>query len=839
MTVGGAAAPNPSTEPPLPTSTVEQANPDTADSTVGSRTFDFATALRKDSAKWSSGAVSISDFREMMENPADHKECGNAFFGKLRGGRRTKEAVVSRSWVALDADFADEELWADVEALGVLTFVHTTWNSGVKSPLRLRIYFPLARDVTPDEYRRLAGTLLDRLGRDRFDPGSIEAERYMFLPSVPADRAETYRSEEYAGPLLDPDDFLTETVEADARPATRKPAAELPATVGAVARAYSIAELVAEYLPEVYTPAGRDRFAYSGGDGSPGLHEYAPGYVKSHQTSDPASGDARTGFDLVRLHRFRHLDVDAIPGTRVADLPSHDAARELFEADPRVAAELATAAPSTGGGRGPGRPSAAREMVDLAASRYRLVLGPDRDLYASPLDEDGAASPFVLWEEDGSLAADLGLTYAEATGKIPSTSAKSDAVAHLRALTRRTGIPERIFRRVARIGEESWINLGDGRQVVRVEAGRWATVEELPSGLNFRRSATMAEQVLPASPETGDIDRIWSHVNVSDADRPLVLAWILHALVDSDAPHAALLITGGQGSGKSTATTRLTDLVDPTSAHPTRKTADERAWVIRAMSSWVLVVDNLSSMSADFSDLLAQTATGSGVSYRKLYTNGELVTATLLNPMILNGITIDGMRPDLLDRTVAIRLDRIPTRSRKDAAAQAALWRRDRPVVLGGLLDLAAKVVERDVLGLIEVPEDGLPRMTGYARVLLAVDEILGTDGFSTFQGHGRTAAAETIASDPILDSIARLVTRRTVASAGELVELLDRDEELRPRLAEERRTLNARTVGRALRRGAESLEALGWTVRDAPPKGKASVTLWTIEPPQDEAGAS
>lgn len=831
----GAAAP--SRETAATNLDIEQANPDNRDSTSDSRTFAFSTAPSRTSAKWSAGSTTISDFRERIENPAHRKECGNAFFGELRGGRRTKATVVSRSWVALDADDADEELWADVEALGAYALVHTTWNSGVKSPLRLRIYFPLARDVTPDEYRRLAATLLDRLGKGRFDAGSVEAERYMFLPSVPEDRAETYRWAEYAGPLLDPDAFLTEG-EAEARPATRKPATELRGTVGAVARAYSIAELVEKYLPETYTPVGPDRYAYSGGDGSPGLHEYASGYVKSHQTSDPASGEARTGFDLVRIHRFGRLDADAIPGTRVAHLPSHEAARALFEADERVVAELSSDGPATSSGRGPGRPSAAREMVDLAATRYRLLLGPDRDLYASPLDEDGAPSPYVLWEEDGSLAADLGLTYAEATGKIPSTSAKSDAVAHLRALTRRNGTPERIFRRVARIGDESWINLGDGRRVVRVAPGNWATVEELPPGLNFRRSATMAEQVLPATPGTGDVARLWDHVNVSEEDRPLVLAWAVHALVDSDAPHAALLFTGGQGAGKSTATERMTDLVDPTSAHPTRKTADERAWVIRAMSSWVLVVDNLSSMSSDFSDLLATTATGSGVSYRKLYTNGELVTATLLNPMILNGITVDGMRPDLLDRTVAIRLDRIPPTARKDSAAQTALWRRDRPVVFAGLLDLAARVMERDVLGLVDVPEGGLPRMTGYARVLLAVDELLGTDGFRTFLGHGRTAAAETVSADPILDAIARLVTARTVAPAGDLVRLLDRDDELVARLAEERRPLNSRSVAKAIRRGSESLEALGWTVHDRAEKGKAGVTLWTIEPPADEDGA-
>lgn len=830
-TEGPASNTPPETDPVPVTTDARERSTGKADST-GERTHSIAVAPKKDSRKWASIDLTFAQFCEWAEEPADHKECGNYIFGTLRDGRRTKDTVESRSAAQLDADTATEATWERLRALGARGLVHTT-HSSAPDALRLRAVLPFDRDVTPTEYRHIVERLVDHLGREQFDPSTSQAERFMFRPSLDPKNRDHYRFEVLEGPELSADEWLADftaepdELEGDILP-RRDDAREAPGVVGAVARAYSFADVIAAYeLPYV---ADGVRWKYLHSDGNAGLHELdgSHGYAFTHQTSDPAhnGGHRVSAFDLVRLHRFGDLDRDA----------SQRAAEELFKADPKVAAEMSDDAPEAGGTKKPGRPSAAQKMVQLAQARYRLILGPDHDLWASRLTDDGQPTPHVLWEEDGSFAEDLRLTHDLDDGKaIASTSAVNDAVAHLRALTRRHGTVERIYRRVARVGDDAFYNLGDRRRVVHIEPGAWSIRDELPAGLNFRLSATMAEQVAPAPPGAGAVEPLWDHLNVPEEDRPLVLAWLVHALLDSDAPHAALLLLGSQGAGKSTATERLSDLVDPTSAHPTRKSSDERAWVIRAMSNWVLVVDNLSHMSAEFSDLLATTATGATVTYRKLYTNGQMVTATLLNPMILNGITVDGMRPDLRDRTVAIQLDRIAGDRRRDAAALRRRWDRDRPVVFGGLLDLAAKVLERDVLGLIDTSATGMARMTGYARTLLAVDSLLGTDGYSVFLGHGHAAAAEAVSADPLLDALARAVDRPRVASAQELLDLAKADPDLPEHLIGDKRPITPRTMANAIRRGAAALEELGWTVHDKAPKGKGGVTLWTLTPPSQD----
>src|SRR5699024_6943 len=80
-------------------------------SPVTDRTYAVAIAPRKDSRTWSQEEIRFSDLVEWAENPADHKECGNYLLGTLRGGRRTKNTIVSRSAVQLDADRATEETW--------------------------------------------------------------------------------------------------------------------------------------------------------------------------------------------------------------------------------------------------------------------------------------------------------------------------------------------------------------------------------------------------------------------------------------------------------------------------------------------------------------------------------------------------------------------------------------------------------------------------------------------------------------------------------------------------------------------------------------------------------
>lgn len=182
------------------------------------RPLAIATAPQKDSKRWNQEEISWGEVLEWLDDPADHKECGNYLLGKLRGGRRTKDTIASRSALQLDADHAEPVLWDAVAALGVAALAHTTYSSK-PGALRMRVIIPLNRDVTPDEYRHIARVVMHRLGWRYWDHSSDQPERYMFRPAAPP--GELLGADRYSGPMLDADELLAEQLPA-AEPAPRQ-----------------------------------------------------------------------------------------------------------------------------------------------------------------------------------------------------------------------------------------------------------------------------------------------------------------------------------------------------------------------------------------------------------------------------------------------------------------------------------------------------------------------------------------------------------------------------------------------------------------------------------------
>ena len=127
----------------------------------------------------------------------------------LKGGRRRKNTVVSRSAVALDADYASESFVADSAAsLGCGVAFYTTWRHTPGEP-RWRLLAPLSRDVDPSEYRLIAQALMVELGYEQFDDGSAQPERFMFFPSTQGD----YEHFVCPGDPLDADEWLARAKE--------------------------------------------------------------------------------------------------------------------------------------------------------------------------------------------------------------------------------------------------------------------------------------------------------------------------------------------------------------------------------------------------------------------------------------------------------------------------------------------------------------------------------------------------------------------------------------------------------------------------------------------------
>ena len=99
-------------------------------------------------------------------------------------------------------------------------------------------------------------------------------------------------------------------------------------------------------------------------------------------------------------------------------------------------------------------------------------------------------------------------------------------------------------------------------------------------------------------------------------------------------------------------------------------------------------------------------------------------------------------------------------------------WREKHPVVLGGLLDTAVEVLAV----LPKVQRKGLPRMADFARLLIAVDKVLGTTAFDRFVDQAGRTAEQVADSDNVLVAIRTRIIEPWTGTASDLLNLLTPD---------------------------------------------------------------
>lgn len=176
------------------------------------RKLAIATAPNPDSKRWPQHApvtwAGLVDWLD-LSSPADTKECGGYVLGELEANRRRKDTVLTRSALALDADYASASFVADSAMdLGCAVAFYTTWRHTPENP-RWRLLSPLSRDVDPGEYRLIAQAVMVELGAEQFDTGSSQPERFMYRPSTQGH----YEHHIIPGDLLDADVWLARAKE--------------------------------------------------------------------------------------------------------------------------------------------------------------------------------------------------------------------------------------------------------------------------------------------------------------------------------------------------------------------------------------------------------------------------------------------------------------------------------------------------------------------------------------------------------------------------------------------------------------------------------------------------
>lgn len=310
--------------------------------------YTLSVAGSSASLKWSTIRYTWGDFLERLNRDirstetmrdfdrldrtarANLKDVGGYMAGELSGARRLKSAVLSRSMITLDVDYADSLFPVEFETRfpGVAAVIYNTRSDREKSR-RFRVVIPFAEEVQDAaQYEAAARKMAELLGIDLFDPTTFQAERMMYWQSLSSDQPKVFEvfegepiSAEYLLSLYGNNeewrDIRNWAFESDQEKETRaivsKAMAQNPrekaGLVGAFCRAYSIPAAIEKYLSDVYEIApGNDRYTYKAGHSVGGMIVFDDLFCFSYHSTDPISdGHAYNAYDLVRVHKFGHL----------------------------------------------------------------------------------------------------------------------------------------------------------------------------------------------------------------------------------------------------------------------------------------------------------------------------------------------------------------------------------------------------------------------------------------------------------------------------------------------------------------------------------------------------
>lgn len=390
-----------------------------------------------------------------------------------------------------------------------------------------------------------------------------------------------------------------------------------------------------------------------------------------------------------------------------------------------------------------------------------------------------------------------GVCYAT-TQKVPGGGDLKDAIRVLIAHAKQSGVQHDVFIRVARLGDEIYVDLGRPEwDAVRITRDGWEVVSK-PT-VKFRRSRGLLALPLPVRGTESLAVMLKKIINVEDPR--LLLSW-LHGALRGRKPFAILAITGEQGSAKSTAQRILRRIIDPNTADLRIPPKEPRDLMIAAMNSLVIAFDNLSVIPEWLSDALCGLATGGGFSTRELFSDLDETLFRAERPIMLNGITAVVNRPDLLDRSITETLEPIADDKRRSESDLERAFAEAHPALLAGLFDAAAMALANEATTHL----DSLPRMADFASWVAAAGPALGwADGefIEAYRKNQNDAIDGVIEGDAVIDTIKELTT----PWEGQLKTLhaLIPESEHKPK--------SPRGLRSALTRKAPALRHLGYTL--------------------------
>lgn len=296
---------------------------------------------------------SAEEYAKMPKAQRDAaKDHGGFVGGTLKGGRRKIDTVELRSMIALDGDRIDKAFLDNYKTIAPYTSVLYTTHSSTEDSPRVRIIFPMTRDVSSEEFVAVSRYVAQALGIDFFDECSYQPNQLMYWPSTPQNGVFVYKEADKG--WLDPNAILsahpewtdptrlpTSSRESKANTVTQQKVQDPLSKNGVVGLFnrvfFPVTKALEAFLSDIYEPTDNpDRWHLIESRSIAGVEIKEDRFVYSHHAKDPAYLKLCNAFDIVRIHKFGDDD-DKASFRSMCDFAMQQEDVKLLAANERLA----------------------------------------------------------------------------------------------------------------------------------------------------------------------------------------------------------------------------------------------------------------------------------------------------------------------------------------------------------------------------------------------------------------------------------------------------------------------------------------------------------------------
>jgi hypothetical protein len=413
----------------------------------------------------------------------------------------------------------------------------------------------------------------------------------------------------------------------------------------------------------------------------------------------------------------------------------------------------------------------------LGQADILVALAEAAELFQTP-DEEACADIEVNGHRETWLVNSRGFQrwlkrrFHEETGGAASAESVKTAIGVIEARALHDAPVRTVHVRVGELDGKIYLDLCDRNwRVIEVDETGWRIVER--PAIRFRRTSDM--RALPEPVHGGSIDKLRPLLNIRDDvdgnnDFVLAVAFVL-ACLRGRGPYPIMVVTGEQGTAKSTRSAMLRSVVDPGKPRLRALPRDERDMVIAARRRLVLAFDNVSGLKYWLSDAACRVASGAGFGTRTLYTDAEEIVFEGARPQIFNGIEDIVDRPDFAERSIFSVCEVIEGKDRKEEDELWAEFDAAHPAILGKLLDAVAVGLER----FPDTRPPVLPRMADFAHWAIACETVLWSEGtfIKAYNANILGAVESVLEASPVAGAVRMLMSERKESWKGTATTLL------------------------------------------------------------------